>query len=101
MKTPSVGGKQMETSTERWEWGERERERERERESERDQKRQNKASDLSLGANFCLSATELAFIRTTRVPGDAFHGPVRTDTDLMRQRGEETETQTTITHNNH
>lgn len=28
---------------------------------------------------------ELVFIRTTRVPGDTFNGPPRTDTDLMRQ----------------
>lgn len=37
---------------------------------------------------------ELVFIRTTGVPGDAFNGPPRTDTDLMRQhRGDGDATQ--------
>lgn len=78
-----------------------------EKEREREPKRQKR--DLRCwfrGADFCLSAMELVFIRTTGVPGDAFNGPPRTDTDLMRQRGEETGTPrkdpllTKITHKN-
>lgn len=37
------------------------------------------------GPTFVSRPLELVFIRTTRAPGDAFNGPPRTDTDLMRQ----------------
>lgn len=69
----SVGGKQMETSNER-------------RERKRAKKTEGRPQIFGLGADFCLSATELVSIRTTRLPGDAFNGPARTDTDLMRQQ---------------
>lgn len=63
----------METSNER-------------REKKRAKKTEGRPQIFGLGADFCLSATELVSIRTTRLPGDAFNGPTRTDTDLMRQQ---------------
>lgn len=63
----------METSNER-------------RERKRAKKTEGRPQIFGLGADFCLSATELVSIRTTRLPGDAFNGPARTDTDLMRQQ---------------
>lgn len=57
----------------------------RKRERERCKKTEE-LSDLGLGGRLLVSGPlELVFLRTTRAPGDAFNGPGRTDTDLMRQ----------------